>query len=155
MKAWKYLLPLLASAAPIWAQVERVAMRTTGISCGTCAVVSEFHFRRMQGIDQVHISRSQEAIMLTYKPGAVFSTQAIRDVLQPLNVGVVQFQINARGQVRQLSGKSFFVAGRDKFLLVGDAALSVPRDMPIVIEGILKDQVTPMELKILNFTPAK
>jgi hypothetical protein len=155
MKAWKYLLPLLASAAPIWAQVERVAMRTTGISCGTCAVVSEFHFRRMQGIDQVHISRSQEAIMLTYKPGAVFSTQAIRDVLQPLNVGVVQFQINARGQVRQIGGKNVFVAGKDKFLLADNPAVSVPRDMPIVIEGILKDQVTPMELKILNFTPAK
>jgi hypothetical protein len=130
-------------------------MRTTGISCGTCAVVSEFHFRRMPGIDQVHISRSQEAIMLTYKPGAVFSTDAIRDVLQPLNVGVVQFQISGRGQVRQIGGKSFFVAGKDKFLLVDNPAVSIPRDTPVAIEGILKDQVTPMELKILTFTPAK
>src|SRR6516225_3994746 len=111
MKPRTYLL-LLASATPIWAQVDRVAMRTTGISCGTCAVVSEFHFRRMPGIDQVHISRSQEAIMLTYKPGAAFSTHAIRDVLLPLNVGVVQFQISGRGQVRQIGGKSFFLAGK-------------------------------------------
>lgn len=154
MKALKYLL-LLAWAIPVSAQVERVAMRTTGISCGTCAVVSEFHFRRMQGIDQVHISRSQEAVMLTYKPGAVFSTQAIREVLRPLNVGVVQFQINARGQVRQLSGKSFFVAGKDKFLLADKPAVPVPKDTPVIIEGILKDQVIPMELTILNFSPAK
>ena len=93
--------------------------------------------------------------MLTYKPGAVFSTHAIRDVLLPLNVGVVQFQISGRGQVRQIGGKSFFLAGKDKFLLVDNPAVSVPRDTPVAIEGILKDQVTPMELKILNFTPAK
>ena len=93
--------------------------------------------------------------MLTYKPGAVFSTQAIREVLRPLNVGVVQFQINARGQVRQLSGKSFFVAGKDKFLLADKPAVPVPKDTPVIIEGILKDQVIPMELTILNFSPAK
>jgi len=155
MQARNYLLLLLAPAAPLWAQVERVAMRTTGISCGVCAVVSEFHFRRMPGVDQVHISRAQEAIMLTYKPGAVFSPRAIRDLLRPLDVGVVQFQINARGQVREQGGKSFFVAGKDKFLLASDAAVSVPRDTPVIIEGILKDQANPMELKILNFTPAK
>ena len=155
MKPRKYLPLLLLLAATLRAQVERVAMRTTGISCGVCAVVSEYHFRRMEGVDQVRISRAQEAIMLTYKPGAVFSPRAIRDLLRPLDVGVVQFQINARGQVRQLDGKSFFVAGKDKFLVVGDAPPSVPRNMPVVIEGILKDQATPMELKILNFTPAK
>jgi hypothetical protein len=155
MQARKYLLLLLATAAPLWAQVERVAMRTTGISCGVCAVVSEFHFRRMPGVDQVHISRASEAIMLTYKPGAVFSPRAIRDLLRPLDVGVVQFQINARGRVREQGGKSFFVAGRDKFLLAAAATVSVPRDTTVIIEGILKDQANPMELKILNFTPAK
>jgi hypothetical protein len=155
MNARKYLLVVLASAVPLWAQVERVAMRTTGISCGVCAVVSEFHFRRMPGVDQVRISRAQEAIMLTYKPGALFSPRAIRDLLRPLDVGVVEFQINARGQVRQLGGKGFFIAGRDKFLLADHSLASVPRDTAVVIEGILKDQVTPMELKILNFTPAK
>jgi hypothetical protein len=155
MKPRKYLLLLLAAAAPLWAQVNRVAMRTTGISCGVCAVVSEYHFRRMEGVDQVRISRAQEAIMLTYKPGSVFSPRAIRDLLRPLDVGVVQFQINASGQVRQVGGKSFFVAGKDKFLLVGDAALSIPRDTAVIVEGVLKDQVSPMELKILNFSPAK
>ena len=155
MKPRKYLLLLLVLAATLRAQVERVAMRTTGISCGVCAVVSEYHFRRMEGVDQVRISRAQEAIMLTYKPGAVFSPRAIRDLLRPLDVGVVQFQINARGQVRQVSGKNFLVAGKDKFLLVGDVAPSIARDTTVIVEGILKDQVTPMELKILNFMPAK
>jgi hypothetical protein len=155
MKAPKYLWLLLASTVPAWAQVERIAMRTTGISCGTCAVVSEFYFRRMEGIDQVRISRSQEAIMLTYKPGAVFSPKAIREVLTPLNVGVVQFQVNARGQVRKQGDKSLFVAGKDKFLLPAGAGASVPFDTPILIEGILNDQANPMELKILNYQPVK
>lgn len=153
MSAPRYLLLLLVAVAPAQAQVERVAMRTTGISCGVCAVVSEFHFRRMPGIDQVKISRAQEAIMLTYKPGAVFSPKAIRDLLRPLDVGVVQFQINARGQVHEQGGKSFFIAGKENFLLAADARVAVPRETQVLIEGILNDQVNPMELKILNFKP--
>ena len=35
---------LLASTLPVSAQVEKVAMRTSGISCGVCAVVSEVNF---------------------------------------------------------------------------------------------------------------
>ena len=52
------LLPalLMALASPAIAQVERVAIRTTGISCGTCAAISEFYLRRLPSIDKVNIS---------------------------------------------------------------------------------------------------
>lgn len=144
------LLPV--SALPVWAQVEKVAMRTTGISCGVCAVVSEINFKRMGGVDKVTISLSQEAILISYKPGATFSPQGIREVLQPLKVGVAQFQISARGRVRERGGKRCFVAGQDTFLIAPAAnSPAIPPDTPVLIEGILNDRRDPMEVKILNF----
>ena len=151
----KLYLFALAAASPLMAQVEKVAMRTTGISCGVCAAVSEINFKRIPGVDQVKISLSQEAIMLTYKPGATFSTRQIRDVLKPLDVGVVQFQIGARGRIQEEDGKRFFVAGKDRFSVSSDPrSAAAPLSTPIRIEAILDDHANPMAIKILNFQPA-
>lgn len=138
-------------AVPGTAQVEKVAMRTTGISCGICAGLSEIYFHRFPGVDQVKISLRTEAIMLTYKPDALFDPKGLRKVLEPLKVGVVQFQIGARGHVQESGGKRFLIAGRDRFVLL-DAidSPSVPLKTEIRIEGILFDQATPMELKVLT-----
>ena len=142
----------LAFARPGMGQVEKVAMRTSGISCGVCAAVSEVNFKRLPGVDQVKISLSQEAIMLTYKPGAVFSPRQIRDILRPLDVNVTQFQIGARGRVVEENGKPFFAAGRDKFLIAADGKFAeLPRNATVFIEGILNDKAQPMEIKILDF----
>jgi hypothetical protein len=137
---------------PASGQVEKLAMRTTGISCGICAGLSEVYFRRLPGIDQVKISLRNEAIMLTYKPGAKFDPEAIRKVLDPLKVGVVQFQIGAHGEVREAEGKQFLQAGKDRFL-IRDAIDSpnLPVGTPLRIEGILFDHATPMEIKVLTF----
>jgi hypothetical protein len=156
-------------AAPIWrlsalailvavaarAQVEKIAMRTTGISCGLCAGLSEIYFRRLAGVDRVKISLSTESIMLTYRPGATFDPEAIRKILDPLKVGVVQFQIGVRGQVLEDGGKRFLIAGRDKFVLL-DAIDSppVPLKIPVRIEGILFDRAMPRELKVLKVQSA-
>jgi hypothetical protein len=146
----RFALVLLLSV-PSTAQVEKVAMRTTGISCGICAGLSEIYFHRFPGVDQVKISLRTEAIMLTYKPDAVFDPKALRKVLQPMKVGVVQFQIGARGQVQESGGKRFLMAGRDRFVLL-DAIDSpaVPLKTEVRIEGILFDQASPMELKVLT-----
>jgi len=155
MRTLTFVLFAAAIAEPAGAQVEKIAMRTTGISCGVCAAVSEVNFKRIPGIDKVKISLSQEAIMLTYKPGAVFSTQQIRDVLKPLDVGVLQFQIGARGRIQEEGGKRVFVAGKDKFLVAADArSTGAPLSTLIRIEAILNDRVEPMEVKILDFRPA-
>jgi hypothetical protein len=144
------VLPLLL-AVPASAQVEKIAMRTTGISCGICAGLSEIYFRRLPGVDQVKISLRTESIMLTYKPGAAFDPEAIRKILAPLKVGVIQFQIGARGQVEESGGKRFLVAGRYKFALL-DAIDSppVPLNAHVRVEGILFDHAKPMELKVLR-----
>ena len=147
---------LLALNAPIWAQVEKVALRTSGISCGVCAVVSEINFKRTPGIDNVKISLANEAILLTYKSGASFSVADINAVLRPLGVAVRQFQISARGRVLEQGGKRVFLAGKDKFLLAsGGNSSAVPLSTPVSIEGILNEHLDPMEVKVLNFTPSK
>src|SRR5215831_19972566 len=136
-----------------FAQVEKAAMKTTGISCGMCAAVSEVYLRQLGGIDKIKISLSQEAIMVSYKPGAAFRPRDIRDALKKTDVGVTQFQISARGQVQQQNGKRLFIAGKDVFILVPSTGLSVPADTPVVLEGILNDQTSPMELKVLSVNP--
>jgi hypothetical protein len=152
----RLLLLIVALAIPGLSQVEKAAIRTTGISCGVCAGLSEYYFKRMDGVDKVTISLSQEAIMLSYKPDSAFDPAAIRRVLKSMEVGVVQLQINARGRVQEQGGKRFFVAGKNKFVLAaaGNAA-GVPVGTPVSIEATLNDGLSPMEVKILNFKPLK
>ncbi|HTA44459.1 MAG TPA: hypothetical protein VK789_18550 [Bryobacteraceae bacterium] len=151
MNLVRYVLPVCIAALPCSAQVEKVAMKTTGISCGICAGVSEIYFHRLQGVDKVKISRSHESILLTYKPGARFDTEAIRKVLEPLKVGVVQFQVGVRGEMHQDGAKRILAAGPDRFTLL-DAIDSpdVPAGVPVRIEGILYDRHAPMEIKVLT-----
>ena len=158
MKRRQHLLlfafALLASAGPAFAQVEKVAVRTTGISCGTCAAFSEIYLRRLAGVDSIKISLSTEAILLSYKTGAAFQPKEIRDVLKRTDVGVLQFQITARGRVLEQGSQRFFVAGRDRFLLAAAPdAPQLPLGSPVLIEAMLNDLVDPMELKVMTVKP--
>ena len=147
---------VLAAGIPALAQVDKVAMRTTGISCGTCAVVSEIYLKRLESIDKVTISMANEAVMVSYKPGATFRPSDLRDVLKKTEVGVVQFQISARGRVQEQGGKRIFVAGKDKFILVASpTSPKIPADSPLSVEGIVNDKPAPMELEILTFKVLK
>ena|SRR2546425_424155 len=145
-------LVVLMSAIPAFAQVEKVAMKTTGISCGACAAVSEILLRQLPGIDKIKISLSSEAIMVSYKPGATFQPKDIRDALKKTDVGVVQFQISARGRVQEQGGKRFFIAGKERFVLAAAAnAPQIPSETPVSVEATINDRVDPMELKVMTF----
>ena len=150
------VLPIVFGALwavqPAAAQIEKLAMRTTGISCGICAGLSEIYFRRLPGVDGVNISLRNEAILLTYKPGAAVDPEAIRKVLEPLKVGVVQFQISARGEIRESGGKQVLQAGKDRFVVRDTIDTPVlPLNTPLHIEAILFDRLTPREVKVLDF----
>ena len=152
---WVPLL-LLGSFVPAFGQVEKVAIRTTGISCGTCAAFSEIYLRRLAGVDRIKISLSNEAILVSYKPGAIFQPKDLRDVLKRTDVGVLQFQISARGRLLEQGGRRFFVAGRERFVLkTAPDTPQIPADTPVLIEAMLNDQTDPMELKVLTVTPFK
>ena len=146
---------MVITALPAAAQVERVAVRTTGISCGTCAAVSEFYLRRLPSIDKVDISLKNEAVMVSYKPGSSFQPKDLREIFQKTDVAVTQMQISARGRVQEQAGKRFFIAGKDKFLLVSAAnSPQVPTNTPVAVEGVVNDRVDPMELRVMKTFPS-
>ena len=158
MNVHKQLVALCAliviTALPAPAQVDRVAVRTTGISCGTCAAVSEFYLRRLPSIDKIDISLKNEAVMVSYKPGSSFQPKDLREVFQKTDVAVTQMQISARGRVQEQAGKRFFIAGKDKFLLVSAAnSPQVPVNTPVSVEAVVNDRVDPMELRVITVKP--
>lgn len=143
---------LLAALEPALAQVEKVTIPTTGISCGVCAVVSEIQFRRIAGVEAVKISLSTETVVLSYEPGATFAGLPIRQVLQPLGVGVLRFEVSALGRIEQQGEKRYFVAGKNRFAVVPPASGNAVRaGAPASVVGIVDDQKDPPELKILSF----
>src|SRR5437879_3413898 len=145
---------MVITTLPAAAQVERVAVRTTGISCGTCAAVSEFYLRRLPSIDKVDISLKNEAVMVSYKPGSSFQPKDLREIFQKTDVAVTQMQISARGRVQEQAGKRFFIAGKDKFLLVSAAnSPQVPANTPVAVEAVVNDRVDPMELRVMTVKP--
>jgi len=147
---------LLAAALPVRSQVERVSLTTTGISCGVCAAVSELHFRRMPGVESVAISLAKESIVIVYKPTANFSARGIKEVLQPLDVGILLFRISARGHIQEEGGKMFFIAGNDKFVVPPSGnSQSLLRAATVRIEGVVNDRADPVELKIISITAIK
>src|SRR5207253_639182 len=85
MKLYTQLLLLFvftAIALPATAQVDKVAIKTTGISCGTCAAVSEIYLKRLPAVDKVAISMKNEAVLVSYKTGASFQPKELRDILK-------------------------------------------------------------------------
>ena len=158
MKSWKHwqwfaaFVAAFLSAIPVHAQVDKAAMRTTGISCGECAAISEVYLRQLAGVDKVTISKSQEVVVITYKPGSSFQPWDIRDALDRTDVGVVQFQISARGRVQEAGGKKYFIAGKNKFVLA-QTSVSVPADATVEVQGIVSDKSDPLELKVLTVKP--
>ncbi|HYR92187.1 MAG TPA: heavy-metal-associated domain-containing protein [Terriglobia bacterium] len=145
---------VLTTALPAMAQVEKAAMRTTGISCGVCAAVTEFYLKRLPSIDKINISLKNEAVMVSYKPGTTFQPKDLREALQKSDVAVTQLQITARGRVQEQAGKRFFIAGKDKFALVSAANTPPPpSDTPVSIEAVVNDRTDPIELRIMTYKP--
>ena len=113
----------------------------------------EIALRRLEGVDKISISISEQRFLVTYKPGASFQPWDIRDAVGKAEVEVVRFRISARGRVHEEAGKRFFVAGKEKFLLV--ASPEIPSAGPVSIEGTVDDSAEPLQLKVLQFKPVK
>ena len=132
------------------AQIDKVEMHTVGISCGTCAAISEIYLRRLDGVAKLSISKSGEKVVVFYKPEARFRPDELQEALGKTGVKVTEFRISARGQVLEEGGKKFFVAGNDKFLL-----LRSPHTLPVgpvSLEATVDVAARPMQLDVISFT---
>jgi NACalpha-BTF3-like transcription factor len=112
----------------------------------------ELALKRLDGVDKVAISIQRQQFVVLYKPGATFVPKDLRAAVAQASVSVVQFHIQARGQVRAEGGKEFFVAGKDRFLLVDSPKM--PAGTPLLIGGdVLNDSAAPYQLKVIEFRP--
>jgi len=110
----------------------------------------EVALKRLDGVDQVAISMQRQQFAVTYKGGASFQPKSLRDAVAQTSGSVAHFQIQARGRVQVEGNKQFFAAGKDRFLLVNPPKM--PTDQLLLVGGeVLKDSVTPMELKVVDF----
>lgn len=142
---------LSVAAIPASAQVEKVEMHTVGISCGACAAISEVYLRRLDGIAKLSISKSGEKVVVFYKPEARFNPDELQQALGKTGVKVTEFRISARGQVVDEGGKKVFMAGADKFLLLGSSHM--PPAGPISVEATVDVKAHPMQLEVISSTP--
>ena len=111
----------------------------------------EITLRRLDGVDKVAISIEKQLFAVTYKDGAAFEPTALREAVAAADVEVVRFHVAARGHVREQGSQSFFIAGKDRFLLVNSP--QVPVNVPIGIMGTVNDSTIPMEIQIDDFQP--
>ena len=148
------VLLLIALQQPAFAQVDRVAMRTARLGCGLCAMFSEIYLKQLGTIDKIQISKSQEAVMITYKVGASFQPSELRNALKKTEVGVTQIQISARGRVQEQGGKQLFLAGKktDSFLWLAPNLRRFQPVLPFQLKGSLTMPPIPWSSR---FSPSK
>ncbi|MBI4464475.1 MAG: heavy-metal-associated domain-containing protein [Acidobacteria bacterium] len=111
----------------------------------------EIALRRLEGVEKVSISIENQTFEVSYKPGTSFRPGDLREAVAQASVGVVRFYIQARGTVREETGKRFFLAGNDKFPLVDAGRL--PLDTPLSIVATVDDSTELLQLNVRDFKP--
>ena len=90
-------------------------------------------------------------IQITYKPDASFRPQGVRDAVAQVDAKVVLLQIVARGRIERQGSDSYFVAGKDHFLLTNSASAPAgPAGELLSITGTVDDSASPYKLKLIE-----
>src|ERR1043166_5302430 len=110
----------------------------------------ETALRRLEGVDKISISVSEQKFQVTLKPGAAFHPAEIRAAVGKAGVKVVRFRVSARGRVEERGGRRYFPAGKDKSLVAGRGKIA---DGPVAIGGPVDDAAAPWQLKIIESKP--
>jgi copper chaperone CopZ len=150
-------VPLLAAQIAGFGQVAKVEILTSGISCGICAAVSEFQFRRMPAVKSVAISLPNESITISYKSGAAFSPRAIHEVLNPLHVQVLRLRIEASGYMEESKdGKRYLVCGQDRFQLrPSPKSEGIEPGVPLMVDGVVIERRETLELLLMKVSGSR
>jgi copper chaperone CopZ len=144
------LLLLTLEMRPALAQVEKVHADVEGITCLGCVVIMEVALKRLEEIDDLSISMSEQTLDLELKPGHEFQPEAIREAVNQGSVSIVRFQIQARGHIKEEHSGRYFVAQKNKFAVVDSP--QAPIETPLRILGQVDDSVDDLpRLKILSY----
>jgi copper chaperone CopZ len=152
-----FAVQLLAAQIAGFGQVARVEILTSGISCGICAAVSEFQFRRMPAVKSVAISLPNESITISYKSGAAFSPRAIHEVLNPLQVQVLRLRIEASGYMEESrDGKLYLVCGQNRFQVKpSPKSEGIEPGAPLIVDGVVIERGETLELLLMKASPGR
>jgi len=140
-----------AMSLPAFAQVERVVVQAVDgdIDCLPCAVTIEAALRKLPYVEKVSVSMSKQLVAVVYKPGGgSFRPQELRDGIGQADVRVAEFHVSARGVAKEEDGKVFFVAGKDRFLVLNS---KLPLDVPIGVMALVNDSTNPFQIKVDDF----
>ena len=142
-----------AMSLPALAQVDRVVAQAVDgdIDCLPCAATIELALRKLPDVDKVSVSMSKQMVAVIYKAGGgSFRPQELRDGILQADVRVAEFHVSARGIAKQENGKVFFLAGKDRFLVLNS---KLPLDVPIGVVGQVDDSTSPFQITVKDFQP--
>ena len=140
-----------AMSLSAFAQVERVVVQAVDgdIDCLPCAVTIEAALRKLPYVEKVSVSMSKQLVAVVYKPGGEsFRPQELRDGIGQADVRVAEFHISAHGVAKKEDGKVFFVAGKDRFLVLNP---KLPLDVPIGVMALVDDSTNPFQINVDDF----
>ena len=109
--------------------------------------------QRLEGVDQVVISRKKQMFAVTFKPGSSFHPQILRDAATAAHIRVVRFHVSVLGQVEEEGEKQFLVSGENRYLVVDSPKL--PPGIRLGVIGVVDDSTDPFQLKVADFRPLK
>jgi hypothetical protein len=90
-------------------------------------------------------------LQVTYKPDARFQPQGLRDAVAQVEAKIVLLQIVASGRIEKQGSTSYFVAGKDRFLLTNpESAPAGPAGELLSITGTVDDPASPYKLKLIE-----
>lgn len=109
--------------------------------------------RRLDGVADISISQRDQTAEVTFDGGDhAFSPQAFRKAVWEARVVVLNFQVDACGLVNEERQQRWLVAGKNRWLLKGDAA--VAQEQPVCVSGQLDDRAEPPTLDVVEIRSA-
>ena len=97
-------------------------------------------------------------VFVVFKPDTHFEPQVLRDAAKAADTVFPIIQIVARGHVVEEGEKHFFLAGKDRFLVIEPAASAQPLPAPnedVSVVASLDDSADPLRIKIVQSAPAE
>jgi copper chaperone CopZ len=139
------------AALPAFGQLDRfVAEAMEGdIDCLPCAVTIEMSLKNVEGVDRISVSMSRQMVAATFKDGARFTPDKYREAIAKAEVRVKAFSVVMRGTAAQDGGKTYFVAGDNRFL-VENPPSNLPLGKLVKVTAAVDDSAQPY--KIVSIT---
>jgi hypothetical protein len=101
--------------------------------------------RKVEGIDRISVSMSKQMVAATFKDGARFTPAKYREAIAKAEVRVKAFSLAMRGTAEEDAGKTYFVAGDNRFL-VENPPNNLPLGKLVKVTAVVDDSAEPYKI---------